>query len=383
LDKATPALATGDIEVRRIPVRPSRLVRVQRAAARATASGKGGVIRAAGSKLAAILVLVTEGRDDWRRRALDEGRSVFRERAVDSVWTTSGPYRSIGIGRRLQREFGTPWVADLRDAVAREPSSNDGHGALRVLGRRRWYPVLRKASAVTCVSPEEAAMDAETLGRRVEPIPSGFDRATWESVRRRAAADGPKGPRFLIVYAGTLHRLHDPAMFFSGLRRLLDTGVPEQSVAFVYLGHHTARVLAEADRHGVRHVVVADGRVPVREARLAMARADLLLLLASVNGESGIPGGKLYEYLAAGPPILAVPDTDSYVMGVLRDARAGDGASTPDEVADALLRRYTAWRDGIAISRPLRDLGAFSWSARAERVSALLGGRVAGLGGAA
>jgi glycosyltransferase involved in cell wall biosynthesis len=185
------------------------------------------------------------------------------------------------------------------------------------------------------------------------------------------------------VYAGKLNRLHDPANFFIGLRRLLDTGVPEQSIAFVYLGPHDAKMLALADKHGIQKSVVALGRVPVPEARLLMARSNLLLLLSPANGQSGIPGGKLYEYLAAGPPIIAVPDTDSFVMGILRETHAGEGASTPDEVADALLRHFMAWRSGSVASRPLRELDGFSWSARAERLSTLLGERVSSLGGVA
>ena len=64
-------------------------------------------------------------------------------------------------------------------------------------------------------------------------------------------------------------------------------------------------------------------------ARAAMVEADLLLVLPPETPEGGMPGGKLYEYLAAGPPILAVPGTDQFVMQVLRDTDAGSGASDP------------------------------------------------------
>lgn len=360
-----------NVEVRRVRVRRSLLARLQRSGVRPA------------SKIATTLILLTEGKDDWPRRALGEARQAFSERTVDAVWTTSGPYRSLGVGRRLQREYGTPWVADLRDSIARGRSLNSAPGAIKAMGRRRWHSVLRKASAVTCVSPEEANVDSDAIGRPVEAIPSGFEPTTWQSIRDEAEAKGLSGSRFVIVYAGALYRFRDPAQFFFGLRRLLDTGVPEQSVGFVYLGPQHERVLAEASRHGVGHVVKAEGRVPLREAHLAMARANLLLLLSPVTGESGMPGGKLYEYLAAGPPILAIPGTDRFVLDVLRETGAGEGASTPDEVADALLRQYAAWHNGTAISRPLRDLDGFSWSARAGQLSELLSERVPVLRGVA
>jgi hypothetical protein len=103
-----------------------------------------------------------------------------------------------------------------------------------------------------------------------------------------------------------------------------------------------------------------------------MMRADLLLLLIPPSREGGIPGGKLYEYLAAGPPILAVHGTDRFVMQTLNDVGAGDGASTPEAIADALARRYDDWRRGRSVRRPLAGLEAFTWSARAERLAGII-----------
>ena len=61
-----------------------------------------------------------------------------------------------------------------------------------------------------------------------------------------------------------------------------------------------------------------------------MMRADLLLsAFFQRHRRGGIPGGKLYEYLAAGPPILAVDGTDPYVVQVFRDTGGGEGASSP------------------------------------------------------
>ena len=85
-----------------------------------------------------------------------------------------------------------------------------------------------------------------------------------------------------------------------------------------------------------------------------------------------MPGGKLYEYLAAGPPILAVDGTDRYVMQVLRDTGAGEGASNPDEIASVLARRYESWRSGRALPRQLDGLGSFTWPARAHQLADLL-----------
>ena len=112
--------------------------------------------------------------------------------------------------------------------------------------------------------------------------------------------------------------------------------------------------------------------MPVTEARTLMCEADLLLLLCPSNGSSGVPGGKLYEYLAAGPPILAVPATDEFVEGILRETNAGDVASTPEDVAQVLARRYGEWQRGQNERRPLEGLSGFTWTARGRQLADLL-----------
>lgn len=368
------------IEVRTVQVRPSLLFR----ASAATERWYGPVLwRRVIHRLTKPMRdarWLTERRNDWPRRAIAEGRHLARGRDVRAVWTTSGPYRSIAIGRGLQRRAATPWVADLRDSIARE---RVWRGRVdRIVGRRlrrRWFRDLRHASAVVGVSPQEAEIDAATLGREVLPIPSGFDPAAWEPLRTGAAPPGHAA--FRILYAGGFYRdrIVLGGLFLDGLRRFVDRLPERPDVVLTYVGPHGSRFMTEAIEHGCSGLVEDGGRVSPARARERMIDADLLLLLTPRTTEGGMPGGKLYEYLAAGAPILAVHGTDPFVMGVLNDTGAGDGASTPDEIADVLGRRYEDWRLGRASRRSLADLGAFTWSSRGQRLAGILDA-VAGTG---
>jgi len=72
------------------------------------------------------------------------------------------------------------------------------------------------------------------------------------------------------------------------------------------------------------------------------AGAGALLLLTNDAGDSGVPGGKFFEYLAAHRPILAVPGRDTYVASVLSRTGAGRLADDDGQVADALVGWYSA-----------------------------------------
>jgi glycosyltransferase involved in cell wall biosynthesis len=362
------------IAVRRVEVRPSLLFRVSAATERWYGPELWRRVVHRLSKPVRDARWLTEKRNDWPRRALGVGRTLVRERDVRAVWTTSGPYRSIGVGRSLQQLYAIPWIADLRDSIARE---RVWKGTVdRMAGRhlrRRWFGALRRASFVVGVTPEEAEIDASALGRAVHAIPSGFDLGTWRSLRA-ADAMNHRNHRFLILYAGGYYRdrIELGRHFLLGLRRFVDAMPERPPIAFRYIGPHAAAFSKQATEVGCEDFFEDGGPVPPSQARREMIAADLLLLLTPTTAEGGMPGGKLYEYLASGAPILAVHGADRFVMGALRDAGGGSGASTAEEIAEVLKRRYDDWRLGRAERRPLDGLEDFTWKARAERLAGLL-----------
>jgi glycosyltransferase involved in cell wall biosynthesis len=143
-------------------------------------------------------------------------------------------------------------------------------------------------------------------------------------------------------------------------------------LSITYLGPHGRTFLRVAEAAGCGDLVVDRGTVPPEEARRLMTGADLLLLLVPWTREGGIPGGKLYEFLASGSPILAVQGRDPYVHEVLADAGVADEASTAEAVAEILRRRLDAWGAGRAERRAVDGLDAYHWTSRARELAALL-----------
>jgi hypothetical protein len=72
-------------------------------------------------------------------------------------------------------------------------------------------------------------------------------------------------------------------------------------------------------RGAVNVSISLEGQVPYLEAIRAMVHADLLLLLDTPGRLAGVPA-KLYEYIGAGRPILALAEPESDVAWVLRES---------------------------------------------------------------
>ena len=108
----------------------------------------------------------------------------------------------------------------------------------------------------------------------------------------------------------------------------------------------------------------------------------LLLLVPDAGGRGkGVLSGKVYEYLAAGRPILAVVPPDGAAAALVRETGAGVVAA-PDDVdgiRDALLELHRRYANGglPAVELDPDDEERLSRRARVEEMAELVR-RVAG-----
>jgi len=116
-----------------------------------------------------------------------------------------------------------------------------------------------------------------------------------------------------------------------------------------------------------------------RRTSLALQRDSdaLLLLIPEAGGRGrGILSGKVFEYLAAERPILALVPPDGAAAKLIRDTNAGIVAGPDDVVGirDALLDLHARWRDGRLEGTPLSPQWRekLSRAARVEELADLL-----------
>jgi glycosyltransferase involved in cell wall biosynthesis len=243
----------------------------------------------------------------WMPFARSRALRLQRQRGFDCVITTSPPESAHAVGMALRRR-GVPWVADIRDAWTFESLRPEFPTApqrrLDSWLERRW---LGAADAVVCVSVPAA----EDLRRRglAEPllIANGWDPESIDA----EAVPGETGVldplRVSLVYTGRFGNPgRDPGPLVQALGRLASEHPEAASrLELVIAGPVTERE-AELFRTDVAPArIVLAGSLP-RERALALQReADALLLVAQPT-RSQLLNIKLFEYLAAGRPILAL-----------------------------------------------------------------------------
>jgi glycosyltransferase involved in cell wall biosynthesis len=307
----------------------------------------------------------------WNATAIPKAISIVRREGIDVVLTTSPPGSVHLIGAAVQRATGVKWVADLRDSIVLHPHrSVEGAGARAKQKARAGVArlVARQADAIVAVS-EAIAEETRALEPRgrVVTIANGSD---FDDFAGLAYA---RGDRFRLTHAGSFFGKRDPKPF---LRALAESRLEDVTVRFVGDFRPGDREFMETLGLGDRVEVI--DYVPRRESlRLQRDSDALLLLIPDAGGRGrGVLSGKVFEYLAAERPVLAVVPPDGAAAKLVRETGAGLVAG-PDDVPgirDALLELHSRWRDGGLNGTPLtpewRD--KLSRASRVEELAELL-----------
>jgi hypothetical protein len=240
-----------------------------------------------------------------RRAALAAHRRV----GFEAVISTSPPETAHLIGRALQRR-GVPWVADVRDAWTFEPLRPEFPlGVQRKLDERMERKVLGAADRVVCVS-EPAAADLRERGI-ADPavIANAWDPDSEPSAEALASTAGLLDTeRVSLLYTGRFGSYgRDPNAFAEAIRRLnaeQPEGASKLEVAMAGPLREDEKTLFDGLGGGpVRMTLLGSLE---RERSLALQHhADALLLLAQPT-RSQLLNFKVFEYLAAERPILAL-----------------------------------------------------------------------------
>jgi len=280
----------------------------------------------------------------WLLSAVPAGLRLIRRFRPGVIWSTYPLSTTHLIGLALHRLSGLHWVADFRDPMVEHLNGEwfPGDARLRRARLRIEKLVARHAAAVTFCTDSARQIYLERHPERKEGqlavvIANGFDPEPFEVVEAESLArQFPEVPRrrLTLVHSGTLYPGpdRDPGAFLAAVRGLRSRGALPDNLRIVLRAtgyDHTYRPLIE--RLALTDIVELAPPVSYRVALREMLDADGLLLFQGHTSNPAIPA-KVYEYLRARRPILALVDAAGETATLLR--RAGVGRLLPiDDVA--------------------------------------------------
>lgn len=298
-------------------------------------------------------LLVTDDQAGWYPFALREALRLIKQERVDAIYTTSTPYTAHLVGLRLKQRLGLPWVADFRDPWAGNTSLRPPTGWHRRRIERWEQQVVSAANRVTVVS-EPMARDLCAAFPELGPehflaLPNGFDPDDFT----QAAPQGADPNRMTVVYSGSFYGQRTSLPFLQALHGALADGqIPRQAIRVRFVGNVGQATAEQVQALGLSGVAELTGYVPHRESIGYVLGADVLLLVVAPGpGSQAVLTGKLFEYLAAGKPILALVPP-SAAADLVRESRAGvvvDPENVPS-IREQLLAIFQQWQQGTLAS---------------------------------
>jgi glycosyltransferase involved in cell wall biosynthesis len=308
-------------------------------------------------------LLVPDENLPWSTVATPVAIRLARREGIDVVITTSPPPSLHLLGAAVKRASGAAWVADLRDPLTSHPHRRGYESRLAQLKEVAvggvGKLVASQADAVVAAS-DAIAEEARALhpkGKLVT-IANGCDFDDFAGLERR------ESERLRITHTGNFHGKRDPRPF---LRALAESGLEDVVVRFP--GDFRAADREYAESLGLGDRVEFPGYVSRRRSLELQRDSEALLLLIPESGGRGrgVLTGKIFEYLAAERPILAVVPTDGAAAQLVRDTGAG-AVVAPDDVdaiRAALVDLHRRWKDGSLHGTPLSP----DWRDRLSRAS--------------
>ena len=273
----------------------------------------------------------------WMRAATRAALRLYDEQGFDAIYSSSPLPSNHLVAARIARRTHVPWIAEFRDpwldSTFRQPRPL---ALAEKLERRMEERILRGASHVVAVSTRYVAtLRARMPGLALTHIPNGYDPADFATIVPRSRSRS----EFVLVHAGNLYTQRSPVAVLQALALLRGRNAAAANVRLELIGVVPRSVEAQIAELGLADAVRIVPSVPHPEALQRMVDAAALLLLPG-PGEGYVPG-KVYEYLAARRPILAVTES-AEIVTVLTEAGGAHEVVTdePRGIADAIERLH-------------------------------------------
>lgn len=264
--------------------------------------------------------LLPDPRRGWNKYAVKKAIELIGQYHIDTIVTTSPPHSTQLIGLELKRKLKVKWVADLRDPWTDiYYYSHFRQTALaRSMDRRMERKVIEMADRIVTVSQDFKRIFVEKspldIASKTVVIPNGFDEEDFDVL------PVSRETKKVLTYIGTISEAYDLSGLIKALSALTEQSKEGLKIRFV--GNVPRSVEQRLLSTGLS--VEFTGYVDHARAVEYLLLSDMLLLvIPKVDNNGGILPGKVFEYLAARKPILAIGPGKGDLDQLIKETKCG------------------------------------------------------------
>ena len=287
---------------------------------------------------------IPDARVGWVKPSEKFLSEFLTKNSVDVLITTGPPHSVHLIGMALKESFGMQWIADFRDPW----TTIHYHKSLRLTEasqkkhKKLEKDVLDGADVVVVTSPTTKKEFSKVTETPIEVITNGYD----VSEEIEVSLDR----EFSMAHIGSLLGGRNPQILWKVLSEISREVEGFQSdLKLRFAGAISDEVKASLMKFDLDKHAEFLGYISHQEALKLQRKSQLLLLIEidSVATRAIIPG-KLFEYLSAERPIIALGPEGSDIAPILSDTKAGGFFSYAEKerLKEHILKRYEQYKSG-------------------------------------
>ncbi|WP_405565613.1 glycosyltransferase family 4 protein [Polaribacter sp. Asnod6-C07] len=282
----------------------------------------------------------------WVKPSVKFLNQILKENPVDVIISTGPPHSMHLIAKKISKKNNVKWLADFRDPWS-DLYYNKDFNQLSFAKKRNIELENSVFKSTDCLLTVSNTLKKEFTNKtqRVEVITNGFDDevATKNNVRL--------DKKFTISYIGLLPKQSNPKLLFKVLQKLcLENFGFKNDLKINFIGDISDEVKKEIEFNNLIDNTVFKGYVSHKEAIIYQKKAQvLLLLIPNVKKSEGILTGKLFEYLTAKRPILALGPEKADLSEILENTNAGVvvGFNNETKLTSEIISLYQKYKEGF------------------------------------
>jgi glycosyltransferase involved in cell wall biosynthesis len=247
----------------------------------------------------------------WLVPAMYAGWKALRHQRHDAILATGGPWTDLVVAWLLATASGLPLVLDYRDPWTANPYRRS-----QPRWRRRFDVSLERRIMNAARAVVANTTELESLLRDFQHPPdstpvctmtNGFDPDVFDRLPRRPSRAGQP---LVLVHTGHVYRHRSPEGLFRALAAMAAAGeVGPDRLRAIFVGSADIDLAALVRHHRLESLVEVRPQVPHHQSLELLGESDVLVLIQS-GTQLQIPA-KVYEYIGAGKPLIALTDSDA------------------------------------------------------------------------